>query len=350
VTDDPFKSTESYRYAFSAGLKRLLEDEWGLGPFILVLANAAFDPWIHRELRQGLARRFGELAELCRRAFAAGRQPDEPEDDLSVFLRLMAIGFDHIEHVRRRELGPWEVQFNQVRSLRPTRAAEHSPDGIRAPFDPEGFHFNRPFLRKEIFWTGRLAGVTSDLLFNKFPFVDLHALLVPERKTAAPQYLARAHHCHVWELADRLGPRLPGVGFAYNSYGAFASVNHLHFQMFVRERSLPLTLERWRHNGGARPYPACCERYLDAAEAWERLSDLHGDGISYNLVYMPGEVFCLPRRRQRTYGLPPWCGGQAWYELAGGVVAFNAEDFSSLVEADIEQALEATVIGGAGPD
>jgi len=342
VIQDPFSSQDAFHGAFSSGLGRILRDEWGLGPFILVLANATFDPRVHALLRHELARRFGELAELCRRAFASGREPDEPADDLSVFLRLMAIGFDHIEHARWRVLDPWEVQFNQVRSLRPRRAASHKPAGIQTPFDPAGFHFNKPFLRKEAFWSGRLNGVEVELLFNKFPFVELHALLVPDRQANEPQYLSRDRHRFIWELADILGPALPGIGFAYNSYGAFASVNHLHFQMFVRERALPLTLERWRHNGGGDSYPARCERFADPEQAWERISDLHQTEISYNLLYLPGVLYCLPRRRQGTYALPPWCGGQAWYELAGGIVAFNAEDFASLRDLDVRDALAAT--------
>lgn len=343
--EDPFTSTDAFRRTFTAGLERLLADETGIGPFILVLANATFDPCIHERLRQGLARRFGALADLCRQSFAAGREPDEPEDDLSVFLRLMAIGLDQVEQGRRSALGPWEIQFNQVRSLRPRRAAGRSSAGIRAPFDQSGFHFNKPFLRKEIFWSGSLAGVDLDLFYNKFPFVDLHALLVPERGRTEPQFLTRERHLQISELAERLGTALPGIGFGYNSYGAYASVNHLHFQMFVRERPLPLALERWRHNGGFDAYPACCERYLDADDAWERIGDLHASQIGYNLVYLPGTVFCLPRRRQRTYELPPWCGGQAWYELAGGVVAYNAEDFGSLRAADVEASLAVTAEG-----
>lgn len=345
VIQDPFSSQDAFRSAFSSGLKRMLQDEWGLGPFILVLANATLDPHVHELLRHELARRFGELTELCRRAFASGREPDEQEDDLSVFLRLMAIGFDRIEHARSRGLGPWEVQFNQVRSLRPKRAASHRPAGIRAPFDPGGFHFNKPFLRKETFWSGRLHGVELELLFNKFPFVELHALLVPDRRADEPQYLFRDRHRFIWELGETLGPALSGVGFAYNSYGAFASVNHLHFQMFVRERALPLSLGRWRHNGGSDAYPACCERYSDRDAAWERISDLHEAGISYNLVYLPGMLYCLPRQRQGSYSLPRWCAGQAWYELAGGVVAFNAEDFASLGEQDVRDALAVTAEG-----
>ena len=152
----------AFRDAYAAGLERLLRDEEGLGPFILVLANAIFDPRIRERLRHDLARRFGELAERCRRAFTSGREPSEPSDDLAVFLRLMAIGFDAIENARDRRLGAWELQFNQVRSLRPARAAGSSPKGIRAPFRPEGFHFNKSFLRKETFWNGRIMGLGAN--------------------------------------------------------------------------------------------------------------------------------------------------------------------------------------------
>jgi diadenosine tetraphosphate (Ap4A) HIT family hydrolase len=342
---DPFGSTDGLRDAFAAGLRRLLYEEEGLGPFILVLANAAFDPQVHDLLHRHLVPRFGELTERCRHAFAAGREPAEPADDVAVFLRLMAIGFERLESVRTRVLGPWELQFNQVRSLRPKRAAGRQPGGIRAPFDPQQFHFNKPFLRRETFWSGRLGGLEVDLLFNKFPFVALHALLVPERSAEEPQFLSRARHREIWDLTERLAPRLPGIGFGYNSYGAFASVNHLHFQMFVRETSLPVAEAHWRHNGGGVPYPACCETFDGAEAAWERIGELHANETAYNLIYCPGRLYCLPRRLQGTYELPAWCGGHAWYEMAGGVVAYNADDYGVLAAADVQEALAATTEG-----
>ena len=78
-----------------------------------------------------------------------------------------------------------------------------------------------------------------DLLYNKFPFVDLHSLLVPRRLENAPQFLHRHHHEAAWAMTLALGETLPGVGLGYNSFGAFASVNHLHFQLFLRPDSQP---------------------------------------------------------------------------------------------------------------
>ncbi len=338
---DPFSSTQTFRGLFISGLSRLLREHEGLGPFILALNNAAFDPSVQQVLHDDLRCRFDALAERCRHALMAGRDPDEPDDDLAVFLRLLAIGFDRIAPVVRRSCGPWEMQFNQVRALRPKRAAQQAVNGLRQGFDPAGFNFNRPFLQKEVFWSGSLAGSSVDLLYNKFPFVDLHTLLVPERTAQAPQFLERTYHDYVWGLTNELGRSLPGLTIAYNSYGAYASVNHLHFQLSIRESPLPVAASCWDHNGGDRPYPSACRVLTDSTAAWREIQDCHDAGVAYNLIYEPGRIYCLARRRQGDYRLPDWCGGQAWYEMAGGVVAFSRDDLERLT-ADLIESLIAS--------
>lgn len=342
---DPFRSPAAFRGAFTGGLTRLVADQDGLGPFILAFNNAAFDEHVHHALRHELARRFGELAAACRRALRRGADPDEPADDLAVFLRMMAIGFEDLQPVSHRRIGPWELQFNQVRAFRPSRAAAESPRSSRAAFDANGFHFNRPFLRAETFWAGELAGRRADLLYNKFPFVDLHTLLVPDREAGAPQFLNERDHHYAWTLACELGRSLAGLAIGYNSYGACASVNHLHFQLCVRDSPLPVADARWRHNGGDQAYPLGCAAFDDAGRAWERIAALHARDLSYNLLYMPGRLYCLPRRRQGSYAVPAWCGGHSWYELTGGTICFDAERFESLGADAIEQAM-----AGAAPD
>ena len=253
----PFDNLDNLRGAFMAGLERLLEDP-GLGAYILVLANASFDPEIFRQLREPLERRFGEHARRCRAAFAEGRELEETEDDLLVFLKLVALGFQSIGTTQVRRAGPWEVQFNLLRAFRPKRMSCCPTRGSQVPFDPAGFHFNKPFLRKEAFWSGWIKGRSVDLLYNKFPFVELHGLLVPDREANLPQFLGRPYHHYVWELTRELAQGLPEIGFSYNSYGAHASVNHLHFQMFARRQPLPLLDPQWRHNGGEHSYPSPC--------------------------------------------------------------------------------------------
>ena len=325
----PFTSPEILRQAFVSGLSLLLNHP-GLGVYILAHANASFDGEIFEQLKAPLRRRFEQLAEACRESLRNGRDLVGASEDQAVFLKLMAIGFDGVKLTEFRREEVWELQFNHIRAFRPPRMAEVAVTGIHQPFNPDGFHFNKPFLRKEVFWSGELQGLAVELLYNKFPFTPMHGLLVPERRSREPQFLSHPYHLYVWALTQAMAESLPGVGFAYNSYGAYASVNHLHFQMFVRSEPLPLTSGVWRHNGGNADYPTTCEVYSSVSEAWERLEALHAAETSYNLLYLPGCLYCLPRKTQGSYSHSPWTYGFAWYEAAGGITTFNRTDFATL--------------------
>lgn len=255
-----FSSDQRLREAFEKGLKEMLDQHDELGVFILVLANAVFDQDIFEHLAPALESKFNQLAQEISQCTvsAEGCDPDIPDDDLEVFRWLIMLGFENIRPPQYRQVGPWEIQYNQLRSFRPARISNIEINGITLPFDPEAFHFNKPFLSKEILWEGGLAGRVSTLFYNKYPFVPLHGLLVPERERCLPQLLDRSWLEYLWTIAEGIGATVPGVGFAYNSYGANASVNHLHFQMSVRDDSLPITADIWEHNNGDIPYPVDC--------------------------------------------------------------------------------------------
>jgi hypothetical protein len=341
---DEFSSPVALRHAFVAGLERQLAEP-GLGTFILVLANASFDAEIWPSLQDRIASRFKTLAEGIGNALRGGSRLAHPEDDLMVFLKLMAMGLDAVRPSEYRAAGPWEVQVNPLRALRPARASSLSAAGVQPPaFDVTGFHFNKAFLHKEVLWQGELQRKPCRLLYNKFPFAPWHGLLVPEPERQHAQLLNQELHLFAWHLADRLGTTLPGFGLSYNSFGACASVNHLHFQTFMRPTTLPLEAPSWRHNGGADSYPAECRAYADPVEAWLDLERLHASGTAYNLIYRPGRLLCLPRRPQGSYALADWTGGHAWYEMAGGVVAFNRGDYADLNAPAIEAELRKTLL------
>jgi hypothetical protein len=329
MNQEIFQSVERFSAAFTAGLDTMLEHE-GLGVFILVCANAGFDTRIQQRLSDRLRQRFEAYSEQCRAALSQGRTLPDADDDVLVFLKLMAIGFDALQPTQRRTEGPWELQFNQLRAFRPPRMANTRVETLHLPFNENGFHFNKSFLRKECFWSGELQGREVELLYNKFPFVDFHGLLVPQREHNAPQFLTHDDHKYMWRVSEELGRSLPGVGFGYNAYGAFASVNHLHFQMFLRQTPLPVQQARWLHNGGTELYPSRVERFDNAEAAWLYIEAMHRGGDSYNLLYLPGEIFCLPRRIQGSYQHAPWTGGFAWYEMCGGAVCFSQEGYAQL--------------------
>lgn len=335
-----FACPDSYRDRFERGLMEMLEHHEELGVLILVLANASYDPVIWPHLHDRLRARFDHATTLYGPEVADEDLGRIAVDDLTVFRRLLAHGFEELQLTEHRRLGPWEVQFNQLRSFRPPRMSDTVVTGISAPFDPCGFHFGKPFLRKELIWEGEMLGHQIELFYNKFPFVDQHALLVPDLRREYPQLLGHEHHLYIWRLLELIGATIPGAGFGYNSYGAYSSVNHLHFQMFIRDQPLPVADPLWSHNGGGRDYPTGCLAFDTMGEGWAAIDRLQRSNISFNLIYMPGRLYCLPRAKQGSYQHSDWTGGFAWYEMAGGFTTFNRGQFSTLTEEQIEAELQ----------
>ena len=330
------RSTDQLQQAFAAGLGGMLDADV-LGGFILVLANACHDSVLFERLAPSLRAAHARWCERFDR--------DDPlalnaaADDVEVFQRVRALGFDALPLTDWRDVGSWRLQFNALRALRPPRNSQARIESLQRPFDGAGFHFNKPFLRREIFWEGVLAGIPLRLLYNKFPFAEMHGLLVPEPDACHAQFLTRAAHMIAWNTLDVLAPALPGVGLGFNAIGALASVNHLHFQMFVNSAGgYPIESGAWRHNGGQLDYPLPVRRFDDPAAAWDMIETLHAREQAYNLVYRPGLVFVVPRAMQGSYRQDEWSAGFAWSEIAGVITLFDKDAFSSLNAQAIERA------------
>ena len=329
-----FASEENLRNCFEQGLERLLAIG-GMNLFILVAANASFDARMWEDLGPGLRTEHEALLSKLRNALAQGRCIEEADDDLLVFLKMNCIEIDALQLTMQRSAGEWEVQFNQLRALRPLRNSQRPMTSIHALFDETVFNFNKPFMQQEAIASGEFLGRHIDLYYNKYPFVELHSLLVPDREQCYPQYLFEDMHHYVWELLDRLSKTLPGIRIGYNALGAYASVNHLHFQLFAREQPLPVECAQWRHNGGLQDYPVDCQVFDNPQAAWQQISQMHEHNEAYNLLYAPGCLYCMPRRKQGEFTLPDWSSGFSWYELCGGMIVFNQEDWAGLDEASI---------------
>ncbi|MGA9164182.1 MAG: hypothetical protein WBZ31_06965 [Thiobacillus sp.] len=333
----PFTSAATLEQDFADGLAAMLARHRGLGTYILVLANAAYDASLWARLAPALAVRHAELAESLTEALRTGRQLSEPDDDVLVFLKLHAIGFSHLQTLQSRRVGAWEVLFNPIRALRPPRMSGVRFERLLRPFDPAGFHFNQGFLAREIFWEGDLAGKPVRLLYNKFPFARLHGLLVPEPVREIPQYLTPELHGWAWELCTHTD--VPGFCLGYNSYGAGASVNHLHFQSFVQASPLPVQHTCFVHNGGTQPYPLPCQRFADAAAAWFQLDQFHQQNTPYNLIYSRDCLHLVARVPQDSGKLSAQCRGYGWSEMAGVATRFSREAFDRLSAAEFEAEL-----------
>lgn len=327
----PFASLPVLREGFESGLRRML-DAPTLGSFILVLANASFDATLYAAFKPELRAMF---ARWCERFDAGDPQAvAAAADDRAVFLRLRETGLDRLGTTQWRNIGPWRCQFNPLRGFRPPRMSQAIIHQLRRLFDEQAFHFNKPFLRPEIFWEGELNGYPLRLLYNKYPFVELHGLLVAEPGAQRPQYLDAAMVEMIYALTMRLGERLPGIGFGYNAYGAFASVNHLHFQQFISEPgSYPIERAEWTHHGGDRRYPLGVALLDDPQAAWRHIETLQQENRAFNLLLRPARVYVVERAMQGSYRHSTWTGGFAWSEVAGAITVSDPATFMSLDEA-----------------
>ena len=332
-----FASENSLKHCFSDGLAKMLETHPSLGIYILVLANAAYDADLWAQLSPALSNRHAELSTALADTLRRGQKLGEPDDDVLVFLKLNLIGFEHLARMTIRHAGPWQVMFNPIRALRPPRISEMKFDTLLRPFDPTGFHFNKPFLAREVLWEGELSGKPARLLYNKFPFARLHGLLVPDPQRQTPQYLNPDLHGWAWNLCAQSG--VPGLCLGYNSYGAGASVNHLHFQSFVQSDPLPVQDGRFIHNGGTDPYPIPCRRFADRDEAWLEIDRLHRHNTPYNLIYSKNCLHLVRRVPQDAPLLSEQIRSYGWSEMAGAVTLFSREAFEGLETRQFEAEL-----------
>lgn len=326
AVSSPLLSARALEAAFVSGLQRLLEGQ-SLSGYILCAANAAADPAIREALEPALSRQ----GRLQARLLAEGKTA-AGEEDRAVFAQMQALGEAALEPTRFRQAGPWEVQFNRLRALRPPRVSRLAPETLYRPFDPDAFHFNRSFMLAERYWEGDILGRATAFYFNKYPFARHHTLLVPEREAGHPQYLDAATLEWAWALLESAAQALPDLLLAYNAFGAYASVNHLHFHLLRRESPLPvMAAEEW---------PVARRVFDSAAAAWSAIARLHEARIGYNLLLAPGRLWLFARRRQGQVSSPAWSSGFAWYEMAGGFVTPREADFEALTAETIEAALQ----------
>ena len=340
---DIFLSERSYRDRFVKGLSGLLEQD-DINLFILVCANATSDEKLFAAIGDRLADRYQKLQSVVVGSLQGGGVLNVADDDLLVFLKIVALGWQEIKPAQLRNESGWELQYNQLRSFRPMRNAASRVESLQFPFDEAGFNFNKHFMQQEVIWSGRLYGVPVDLYYNKFPFAELHALLVPERTRNRPQFLTTDMHHYIWSVTAAIGVNIPTIRIAYNASGAFASVNHLHFQLCVRSAQLPIESTDWKHNGGPESYPVGCHVFADPDAAWDFIASLHAQNQAYNLLYSPGKLYCLPRLRQGQAPQPQWSPGLSWYELSGGFITYDFVAYNSLTAGQLAETLRAIAL------
>ena len=259
------------------------------------------------------------------------------QDDFDVFKKLSEDERYQLSSWSRYQVGVWEVMSNPFRTLRPARISDDRMSSIRKTFDAETFHFNKAFLKPEILWEQKWQSNDGHVfnlrvLYNKFPFVPYHTLIVPDPELQSEQYLTQLYHGMIWGLISEANKDIPGFGAGYNSLGACASVNHLHFQGFIRDDDFPIELEHWLHNGGDVEYPMLCWSLNDKGKAWDTIHKLHDDNMPYSVLYRCGCCYVIPRQFQGSESVNNAVAGAGWVEECGVFVVADTDEVDVLTE------------------
>jgi ATP adenylyltransferase/5',5'''-P-1,P-4-tetraphosphate phosphorylase II len=327
---DIFKSQTKFKEAYDGYLLNLLKKKITLnelGILILLSAHASFNTDLQKKAGSKLDTIYKNISKEINNI------PENlKNDDYELVCKIIEKGRNNIQDVIFKKVNNlWQAQYNQLRTFKPRRTATQEIDSVYKKFDKNAFNFNKPFLKTERFKKCKYDGMDISLFYNKFPFVPSHTLLVPEQEKNHPQFLRKRFHYFVFDLIKNLD----GFAMGYNSVGAFASVNHLHFQLFTEIEPLPVCNNLWKHNGGRKEYPSKCFVFESKEKSWKMISYLYTKNIPYNILYTKKKTFIFPMNFQKNHKKTIFPLGFAWIELSGSFINVTKKDFKRLNERQI---------------
>lgn len=325
-----FKSQKKFAEVYDGYLMNLLKKKItinDLGILILLSAHISFNHRLYKIAGSRLNSVYQNLSKQIKNV------PENlKNDDYELACKIISRGWKNIEEAVFRKIDNlWQAQYNHLRTFKPRRNATLEISSVYKKFDKSAFNFNKPFLKTERFKKCKCDGMDISLFYNKFPFVPCHTLLVPEQKKGHPQFLRRRFHYFAFDLIKSL----EGFTMGYNSVGAYASVNHLHFQLFTENEPLPVCNIMWKHNGGEKKYPAKCFVFTSKKKSWNLISYLHKKNISYNILYSKEKTYIFPMNFQKSHKNTIFPLGFAWIELSGSFINVTKKDFERLTEKKI---------------
>jgi Ap4A phosphorylase N-terminal domain len=339
MKDHIFDSEQQFKQAFNQGLVQLLSSHQSAGTFILALANFIQHPELYKVNQSLILDVYSQLSSYYQQALDSALEVEGAKDDIKVMRSIIRIGLENIKKsdVRHIEDGSWAIYFNHLRSFRPERMSNQKVKSIDVEFDSDSFNFNKPFLEKEIFVEQVVNERKISLLYNKFPFADYHGLLVLERDKEHKQYLSKDIFHYIWAMYSNIKLSIKNQVIAYNSLGAGASVNHLHFQTCIMDKPLSIASKKWLHNGGTTKYPAECLVLNSKEEAWQCIDNLQCNNIPFNFILLDDNFYCLPRCLDfvKSEAIPQ----VGWFEMAGAYSLANNDIFQSLEKDKIREVL-----------
>lgn len=317
-----FDSAESFVKQFRDGLYNLLRrDDLTASQVVLVANNA---------IATGDLALFGQaMANIFRTAASAS------EEDRQILTYLASVDDPMAVMLRRVTDSGLVFVYNQLRQYRPRRAASEAPTTLWRQFDQTKFNFNK--VPTEMFASVGCQSGRVHLFYNKFPYDAYHVLLVPVPDNNYPQFL-NVGNVALWEeLFAMISAVLPDSVMGYNSLGAYASINQLHFHLIYGSKKLVIPGRRDGVFG---------QTVNGRGASWPLIDPIQAANQPFNLVQDSDGLTVIPQHGQRAVG-PTWSTGFAWFELAGGFIFIDLESFETLEDAAIWSAYQDLIIQAA---
>lgn len=273
------------------------------------------------------------------------------------------------------------AQFNIGRATN-KRPTEFSVDKVCQDFDANKFNFTKADLKEVLFSFTKLAGEADEnvsrsvfepsaavgesptvVLINVSPIEYGHVLLCPRVTDMLPQQISPENLLPALYMAAE--SRNPYFRVGYNSLGAYATINHLHFQAYYLMEAFPIeranTVEIFPGTHGdctvyrVNGYPVRCLCF-EVGDSFEELASLvggcavklQGANIPFNIliadhgarVFLIPQVFSIriannkiPEHVIHT-GVNP-----AVFEISGHLLYKQESDYDQCTETSAEELL-----------
>lgn len=273
------------------------------------------------------------------------------------------------------------AQFNIGRATN-KRPTEFSIDKVCQDFDPKKFNFTKADLKEVLFSFTALAGEADEnvsrsvfeqsadvgesptvVLINVSPIEYGHVLLCPRVTDMLPQQISPDKLLPALYMASE--SRNPYFRVGYNSLGAYATINHLHFQAYYLMEAFPIeraeTEEIFPGSHGdctvyeVTDYPVRCLCF-EVGETFEELATLVGEcclklqaaNIPFNIliadhgarVFLIPQIFSIRIANKRIpehvmdTGVNP-----AVFEISGHLLYKQEADYNSCTQTSAEELL-----------
>ncbi|XP_049878472.1 GDP-D-glucose phosphorylase 1 [Pectinophora gossypiella] len=265
-----------------------------------------------------------------------------------------------INNLQEKIVGKYLLQLNPDRSTK--RRQPEQIDKICQPFDENKFNFNKVSPKEILF--NMVKEKDSDVhtvLVNVSPISRYHSLLCPAVSKCLPQIITEDSLIVALEVMFLAQNRDLRIGF--NSLCALASVNHLHYHLFIEPSTLPVETVKCKHIKGPLysfedyPAPGFCFQITSedsineiSRQIYKLISYLLENSIAHNLFITRGTNLVLESDkevvrvviwpRKSSVGAKQFAAFNiAVLELSGWFPVYDEKDFRNLKPETLEQEL-----------